>query len=344
MREPLAVMMSFTRPTETSSPYVQLLIAALEKQGVVVEYLSWGKLLCGRKNVLHVHWPETMLQRRTVLGRLANQVFMTILLLRARLGLTRIVRTVHNSAPHERPSGVDRRLLNGVDASSAARIYLSSPEGGIRGELSIVLPHAELGSWYARTQPATDRSDATSPDLLFFGLIRPYKGIEQLLRLAAEAPDVQVRVIGAPADAELASRIAAIGSSLPNVTTDLRHVPDAVLPDEIRSARLVVLPYERFENSGAAALAIDLGVPVLVPSCKPTTELREVFGAEWVHLYGPELTPAEVALALQRVADRRSTGRPIIAEREWGYQAARHASLYRAVRDRSLRNRRGGSR
>ncbi|MDR7188705.1 beta-1,4-mannosyltransferase [Microbacterium sp. BE35] len=331
MPRPLQVMMSFTRPTETSSPYVQLLIRALEEEGVEVHYLSWPALVTGRVRLLHIHWPETMLKRRTAIGRVANRAFMATLLMWARSGRTQVVRTVHNSVPHESPGRADRWLLGRLDAATHARIYLTAPATEAVGD-SVVLPHAELGSWYvAQAAEPVPTPSAKGPDVLFFGLVRPYKGIEHLVRLADDAPDLTVRIIGAPADSALAELVDGAVSSHTNLSSELRHVPDPQLVAEIIRARLVVLPYEKFENSGAAALAMDLGVPVLVPACGPTRELQALFGPEWVHLYEPPLRADEVRRTIRGLVEAGSAQRPIVEVREWPHQAKVHIELYESV-------------
>lgn len=109
--------------------------------------------------------------------------------------------------------------------------------------------------------PAAPPPDA--PEFLFFGRLRPYKGLD-LLRdafaaLRARHPAARLRVVG-EGDAEAAAPGL---SALPGVTLEPRWVAEAEIPALLASARAVVLPYREASQSGVAVQALALGVPVV---------------------------------------------------------------------------------
>ena len=80
--------------------------------------------------------------------------------------------------------------------------------------------------------------------MLFFGLIRPYKGLDVLLEAWRRAqPDAELWVVGMP-------RMDTSFIRGPNVRTALRFVSGAELAGAFRAADLVVLPYREIDQSG----------------------------------------------------------------------------------------------
>jgi glycosyltransferase involved in cell wall biosynthesis len=101
------------------------------------------------------------------------------------------------------------------------------------------------------------------PVVLFFGLLRPYKGIEVLLEAWRGIPEAELWIVGRPR-MPLESLRARAPRSVRFVP---RFVPDAALPALFRRADVVVLPYsrtERLDQSGVLATALACGRPLVV--------------------------------------------------------------------------------
>ncbi|MGJ6126760.1 glycosyltransferase [Mycolicibacterium sp. Y3] len=106
--------------------------------------------------------------------------------------------------------------------------------------------------------------------VLFFGLIRPYKGVEDLVAAIDQMTDEQVGrlevdIVGetwenwnAPADAIRASR------HRERIRFDNRYVSDAEAADYFANADVLVLPYRRASASGALEAAMSNGIPVIL--------------------------------------------------------------------------------
>ena len=96
--------------------------------------------------------------------------------------------------------------------------------------------------------------------VLFFGLLRPYKGIETLLEAWRGVTGAELWIVGRPRMALEPLRAIAP----PGVRFVPGFLPDAELPAYFRRADLVVLPYsrtERFDQSGVLATALGFGKP-----------------------------------------------------------------------------------
>jgi glycosyltransferase involved in cell wall biosynthesis len=103
---------------------------------------------------------------------------------------------------------------------------------------------------------------------LFFGFVRPYKGLEGLIdalpAVAARVPALQLVVAGEfwqPAGAFL-SRAAALGVA-GRLRLDDRYVPNEEVGDYFAAADVVVMPYRSATQSGVVTLAAEFGRPVV---------------------------------------------------------------------------------
>lgn len=113
-------------------------------------------------------------------------------------------------------------------------------------------------------RPAT-RHD-TGLQLLFFGFVRPYKGLDTLLRAVGilKGCDISLTIAGEFWDgkAEYLKLVGELGIS-EKVSIIDRYVPDDEMRRYFSSADLVVLPYKQTVTSGIIATAYGFRKPVL---------------------------------------------------------------------------------
>ena len=180
----------------------------------------------------------------------------------------RIAVLCHNVLPHERRA-VDVPLVralfrhaDGVLVHSRAQGELASALGARRVEVRRLAPHLPVEA-PPRGQANVDR--APTLRLLFFGLVRPYKGLDVLLRALAQGPpDVTLTVAGefwggAEASRKLVDELG-LGERV-----DLRpgYVPATELPALLASADAMVAPYRTATATQNVALAFAFGLPVV---------------------------------------------------------------------------------
>lgn len=185
---------------------------------------------------------------------------------RQRASPPRVVAVVHNVLPHEQRPG-DRRLVTallsrveGVVVHSEEQASLAARHGAHRTEVCELPPH--LGSAVTTADPSL-RGD-TARRLLFFGLIRPYKGLDVLLRSLATVPDVFLVVAGEfwGGVEETREMVRTLGLS---ERVDLRpgYVPAHDVPGLFADVDALVLPYRSATSSGNIALAFEHRTPVV---------------------------------------------------------------------------------
>lgn len=323
--------MSFRQPRPTSNPYLSLLTAALRETGEVEPlYFSWRTALLGSYDVFHVQWPETLIAGSTWLRARVNELRYAALLARLAITRTPLIRTAHNVDTHTPATRVGRWLGRRTEGVAKHVIVLNEHTPVSASTGSTPVPHGHYRDWYTVTEETKPEPDR----VLYFGLMRPYKGIDELLTAMASAPEaaLDLRLVGSPADAVVADEVERAGKDDARISSHLAYIEDDDLTREIQSATLVVLPYKALHNSGALLLALSLDRPVLVPRNQITDELADEVGSIWVQRYDGQLSMAAIATAMAAVAT--VAGRPDLSEREWRVSGERHASAYRIALDR----------
>jgi glycosyltransferase involved in cell wall biosynthesis len=142
--------------------------------------------------------------------------------------------------------------------------------------------------------------------LLFFGFIRPSKGLEDLLEALAmmsSDPTIRLVVAGYPSQhldvAALHARAAALGIT-DRTIFDLRYIAPGEVAGLIELATIVVLPYRSATQSGVVQLAYSFARPVVAAAVGDLVEAVEHGGSG---LLVPPRDPPALADALQRLLD-----------------------------------------
>jgi glycosyltransferase involved in cell wall biosynthesis len=185
-----------------------------------------------------------------------------------------VVLTAHDVLPREVRRGAavgTRAVLRGVDAvvvhSEAGRSRLVD-ELGVEPARVQVIPH---GAFEHLTTPGTGTPAGLEGldgrrVVLFFGLVRPYKGVDLLIEAFAGAPaDAVLLVVGMPRTPiePLQRRAHELGIG-DRVRFVPRFVPDEELPSYFHRADLVALPYREIDQSGVLYTALAFGAPLLL--------------------------------------------------------------------------------
>lgn len=116
----------------------------------------------------------------------------------------------------------------------------------------------------------TARSGAVTRTLLYFGVVRPYKGVEDLVTAFGRLPDevadgVQLVLAGETWEGCTAHHDAVrVSPRRSQITVLERYISDAEVSAIFARADAVALPYRRSSSSGPLHLAMSAGLPVLV--------------------------------------------------------------------------------
>ncbi|MFN8160361.1 MAG: glycosyltransferase family 4 protein [Solirubrobacterales bacterium] len=241
-----------------------------------------------------------------------------------------------------RPSRRELRTARGLFGAMDAVIAHSEAGAGRLRELLgpggppvRVIPHGaldyltRLGS--ERPLPA-ELEGAEGPVILFFGLLRPYKGLDVLLRAFAGLNGAELWIVGNPRMPleELRGLAARAPGKVRFVT---RYVEEAEIPAIFRRAEVVVLPYRDAEHSGVLYTALAFGRPMVLSAVGGFPELAEDHGAARLVAPGdPEALRGAIAELLGdagareelAAAARRAAAGPF----SWERIAAQTAELY----------------
>jgi glycosyltransferase involved in cell wall biosynthesis len=191
----------------------------------------------------------------------------------------------------------------------------------------VVIPHATYSN-YGEVAPRSTPHSACN--LLNFGIIRPFKGVEVLIEAFDSLPpetarEYQLTVVGEtwegwtqPGEMIEASRYR------DRITFVNRYVSDGEVAQAFSAADVVVLPYLRSSQSGPLHVAMHYGLPVVVTAVGGLVEaVRDYEGAILVEPGNPDA----LAEGIQRA--RRLSGRRFHNPCDWATTAERYRMLFR---------------
>jgi glycosyltransferase involved in cell wall biosynthesis len=207
-------------------------------------------------DVAHMQWLPLAPADRLMLGRLK--------------GRTKLVHTVHNADAYHADSGVQgrgyRALLDLFDAlvvhGETTRAALV--EQGVDPARIHVTPHPPMRLAPATPQDLAQLPEPALPRLLFFGTIRPYKGVDLLidacLSLWQAGQRFELALAGKPFMdiVPLLERVRAAGFG-ERLIADLGFLTEQRLDAHMARADVIVFPYRHIDSSGAFLSALHHG-------------------------------------------------------------------------------------
>jgi len=174
----------------------------------------------------------------------------------------------HNVKDHE-DSSLRRWLANRVFRSASRFVVQSESE---KQELLSRLPAASIAvhphpvyHQFPEARQVLPRRAAV--ELLFFGIVRPYKGLDLLLEAMVSLIDLDVclSVVGEFWDGENAAREFVAANRLAEKVEIVAHyVPDSEAAAYFERSDVVVLPYRSATGSGVIPVAYHYDKPVIV--------------------------------------------------------------------------------
>jgi len=248
-----------------------------------------------------------------------------------------LVMTAHDLLPREPRLGqaaAQRRLYERVDAlvvhSEYGRRQLVDGLGLPPTKVHVI--HHGAFEHVAAPEPTPlppGFAGVPGPVVLFFGLLRPYKGLETLLNAWRGVDgDGELWIVGRPRMALEPLRALAT----PSVRFLPRYVTDGELAAFFTRADVMVLPYartERFDQSGVLASALAFGKPTVVSDVGGFSEVA-VLGA--ARLVAPDDVGALREVLADLIADPGGRARLAAAARAaargpYSWDAAARATL-----------------
>lgn len=338
------------------NPYLDELSGNLQKLGVVIQDASSSHSVfffdVTRKwhaDVLHVQWVHAFLVKSSLLKSFVSMFIFLTQLLALRLIGVRIVWTVHNLKNHDN----QYLAIDSIGTAAVARIshaiivHCESAKNEVvkafrlmDGSKISVIPHGNYINCYKNDVSQSKAREILHLSekkvvLLFFGLIRPYKGVMELLEVFShlKGEDAELLIVGkiSDSDKQLADQLQDKTRNNANV----RFIPGFVEDDRVQvymnACNVVVFPYRDALTSGAVQLAMSFGRACVAPQIGCIGETLDEVGS---FLYDPD---SETGLlgAISNCYSRRANlsamgehNRRLSESYTWGQIARKTCALY----------------
>ena len=225
-----------------------------------------------------------------------------------------VVLTAHDVLPREARAGqrdAQRRLYERVDAVVVHSIHGRDrlvDDLGIDPASVHVIPHGAFRHLTTLTpaELAPALAHTKRPVVLFFGLLRPYTGVDVLLeawdRLGEEGRAAELWVVGLPKMDTTALRAAAPAG----VRFVDRFVTDEEAAAYFGRADVVVLPYREIDQSGVLFTALAFGRPLVLTAVGGFPEIAREGAAELVPPGDPDALADALGTLLRDHGRRRA--------------------------------------
>lgn len=325
----MRAMQSFGAPRPTSNPYIHMLDTALSQTaGITHLRFNRRRALLGRYDILHFHWPETLFGGSTPSRKLLRNAFALALGIRLAVTKVAVVRTAHNIALPKDVTRWERRYLQWIERRTDHRIVLNERTAVPAGSTSTLIKHGHYLDWFSSVPSVAP----TANTIAFVGLVRRYKGVEDLLAAftstSKDAPDLRLHVAGNPTGAVIEREVRELAALDSRVELDLRYLSETDFANAVMKSAGVVLPYRAMHNSGTVLAALSLGRPVLVPRNEVTMELANEVGPGWITCFDDTITGAALHDFARAAANPPET-LPDLSSRDWHDAGIAHRNAFR---------------
>lgn len=294
------------------NPYQTLLAKALQNEGVEILFpLGYRRVLPIFRaikthpytiDILHLHWLSPYIKGENRLNKTIYATKLLIDILLTKLRGVKVVWTVHNYTSHNSqfPSleqWTQRILLKIADRvifhSTSALKDFSQTYQVDKFKIEVI-PHGHYREVY--NSPIEKFAARKSLNLpisgriyLNLGMLRPYKGIENLLQVWQKnrklLGESTLLIAGQAADQVYREKLSTQASETEGVILHTDFIEDEHIHLFFSAADVVVLPFEKILTSGSLILAMSYAKPIIAPR---TGGIVETLGAaDWL-LYEPE--------------------------------------------------------
>ena len=367
MQDPIRVQL--VDPSAFTPPYDRALAAALARAGADVELLT-SRFLYGPVPAADGYRVDERFYRRSAARGLEAPARRAFKLAEHVPDMLRFRRAADADVVHYQwltMPGLDARLLPAKRPRVMTAHYVLPPDPTRRqlasarrafGAMDAVIAHSEHGARRLRDQvglepdrvrvihhgafdyltrlpeerplPA-ELEGAEGPVILFFGLLRPYKGVDTLLEAFRRIEGAELWIVGNPR-MELGP-LRQLAAEVPGRVRFLtRFVEDVEIPALMRRADVVVLPYRDAEHSGVLYAALAFGKPLVLSAVGGFPEVAEQGAARLVPPEDPAALAAQLSELVSDESVRAELGQAAAAAAagaySWDEAARRTLALY----------------
>lgn len=312
---------------EKPNPYTQLFARCLDREGIEVHDFTWHDLRRQRCDAVIFHWPNTFFRHGSVKHFLKSRLRLTLMKKQQAAFGTKFIWVAHNVLPHDinmpnyRLANLFfRRLDSIIFLSKCSRTIITDIYPILRGKKYLVIKHGHYRDILKQPSFPPMQAEKTT-ELLFFGQLRSYKGIIELVEAVTKAsqPDIRLTIIGQSKSGGLQNKLMAIAAAKPNISINIKmeQISQLDIETAIDHCHGVVLPYRDILNSGSALFALSRNRPILAPRIGSLPELQQDLGKNWVHLYDGNLTAEILGNFARQLTYQPMSDGPDLSLYEW---------------------------
>ena len=188
--------------------------------------------------------------------------------------MTKVVALMHNATSHDGKASdkwLTKRFLNRVDSCITLSQSVSDDVKKLAPNLDIKTLFHPLYNHYPKIKSRLDSHThlglptSAKHTILFFGIIRPYKGLTTLIQAAEKLnPDIHIVIAGECYGSwNVYQDLIQASPAASRIHVLNEYIPDSKLPYIFGASDLVVLPYLNASQSGVTATAVHYNLPIV---------------------------------------------------------------------------------
>ena len=342
-----------------ANPYQSLLLKNLADFGFDVRYgirkvyfsvidlsILFNLIKNYKVDIIHLHWLHPFLRHEKKILMIFRCFLFVFQLLFIKILGVKIVWTVHNLKNHENIfieieiffSRIIAILADAIIAHCKASRSEIIKLFKINKDKVFVIPHGNYLKVYREKltrQESREKLNLEDADFafLFLGLIRPYKGIVDLIESFQKINDQSVKLIiaGRVQGKELVDILKKKAAFNNSIFLEFHYIHDDEIEIYMKAADVMVLPYRDIINSGSAILGMSFGKAIIAPhlGCIP-----EILKSEGGILYDPNdknglLKAMKLALASKnKIVEMGKSNSELAKKMDWKDIAASTGKVY----------------
>lgn len=271
------------------NPYQQNLAESLSKKGVqiILENLTWALLFFKvlfkykKPEIIHIHWQhDYLVSKKALFSFLKSFLFILEMVILRFLGV-KIVWTVHNIVNHEKKDFKIELFFSSFLSKISNKIIVHNPQSQkeiieaykIRKieKCSVIAQGNFIDNYENIITNKEARIELNINEdnflFLFFGLIRPYKGLNKLIESfqSKNFQEAKLLIVGRAIDKKYEAEIRSLCDTIDNIEFQSGFVPENKIQVYMNAADIVVIPYIEILNSAALLLAMSFKKPIIAP-------------------------------------------------------------------------------
>lgn len=273
-----------------ANPYQKLWVDALDsevdsnfinKKTGVFPFFNYLHSQREKVAVLHLHWLNPFIKTRSNKLFFLSAVRLVLDLFLVKMLRVEVVWTIHNQDVHDSPikpatfaklKWCILKLVNKIVLLNQQDVETLKKEYPFVQDKVFYIPHGNYKGVYLEQSTVVFpelKSDKPVFTFLFFGLVRQYKGVQQLMevweKFERDKKNVRLVIAGEFRDESFRRAMKSKVSKLDSVILIDRFIDNQEVYELFTLSDAVTLPFLKINNSGSLILALTFNKPVIAP-------------------------------------------------------------------------------